>query len=158
LAVGGSFAYVLTPQELVVVDLAQPLQPQVAARLELPDARAAMLQFRYLFVSSARGLEVVDVTQSRKPQWLRDSVVPLRQAAKLFVSRTFAYVANGAEGLAIVDITEPTRPKLNQSWNAAGAIVDARDVVEHQRVAVCLCRRWQRRSQSDSANKPGVSA
>jgi hypothetical protein len=45
------------------------------------------------------------------------------------VSRTYAYVANGAEGLAIIDVEKPTRPALVQHWNADGALGDTRDVI-----------------------------
>jgi len=55
--------------------------------------------------------------------------VPLASAAGLTVSRTFAYVANGSAGLAIIDIERPERPRLLQSWNADGALIDTRDVM-----------------------------
>jgi hypothetical protein len=56
-------------------------------------------------------------------------VVSLAQAAGLTVARTYAYVADGAGGIAIIDIERVERPVLVQSWNAEGGLVDARDVV-----------------------------
>src|SRR5690606_8376862 len=41
----------------------------------------------------------------------------------------FAYVANGAEGLAIIDVTNPEQPKLYRMFNAGGQLNDARDVI-----------------------------
>jgi len=52
----------------------------------------------------------------------------LKNAQGLYVARTYAYVANGAEGLAIVDIKNPARPALFQMWNAGGALSDTRAV------------------------------
>jgi len=54
--------------------------------------------------------------------------VPFRDARRVYVVRTFAYVAAGAEGLGIVDITHPEAPALYRAFNAEGRINDAWDV------------------------------
>jgi hypothetical protein len=55
-------------------------------------------------------------------------VVKLRDAQKLYVARTYAYVANGKDGLAIIDITNPEKPVLDQMFNANGQLNDTRAV------------------------------
>jgi hypothetical protein len=95
----------------------------------LADARASVLQFRYLFVTTAAGVEVVDVTQPAHARTLPDARLDLADARGLFAARTYLYVANGAEGLAIVDIELPAQPRLLTHYDANGAIRDARDVV-----------------------------
>jgi hypothetical protein len=55
-------------------------------------------------------------------------VVPLKEAQKLYVARTYAYVANGSQGLAIIDIENPERPKLDQTFSAGGVLNDTRAV------------------------------
>jgi hypothetical protein len=129
LVIAGNTVYIVTPRALVVVDMTAPMRPAVLAELPLEDPRAVALQFRYLFVTTARGLEVVDVTRPAAPRRVPGAVVPLRQAAGLTVARTYAYVADGADGIAIVDMERPERPALLRSWNADGGIVDARDVM-----------------------------
>ena len=62
LLLGGSIAYVSTPEGVAVVDLSTPLRPRLLRFVPIPDARASALQFRYLWVTSGRGLELVDVT------------------------------------------------------------------------------------------------
>ncbi len=59
----------------------------------------------------------------------QSAFVPLRHAHKLHVARTYAYVADGADGLAIIDVTRPEHPFVYQMFNAGGKIDDARDVV-----------------------------
>ena len=54
--------------------------------------------------------------------------VPLAHAGRLYLARTYAYVANGPEGLAIIDIEKPEQPKLDQMFNADGALSDTRAV------------------------------
>jgi hypothetical protein len=126
---GGHYAYVVATSGLVVVDLDDPLAPKVAAQVPLDGARASALQFRYLFVTTARGLEVVDVTLPERARRVEGANVPLASARGLYVARTYAYVAAGPEGLAIVDVEKPEAPRLVSRFTAEGRIDDARDVV-----------------------------
>jgi hypothetical protein len=88
-----------------------------------------MVQFRYLFVTDGGGLDVVDITDPLHPRIVPGAHVPLADAHRIFVSRTYAYVANGRDGLAIVDVERPEQPRLYMNYNAEGRIADARDVV-----------------------------
>ena len=128
IVLGGHIAYITTPRGLEIIDLDDPLAPRHIASVALEDARASALQFRYLFVTTARGLQVVDVTRTAAPRLL-DAVVPLADARRVYLARTYAYVAAGHEGLAIVGIERPEAPRLQQRFNAEGRIDDAQDVV-----------------------------
>jgi LVIVD repeat-containing protein len=55
--------------------------------------------------------------------------VPLADAHRVYLARTYAYVAAGKEGLAIIDVENPEQPRLPLKFNADGRIGDARDVV-----------------------------
>jgi hypothetical protein len=128
IVLGGHIAYITTPRGLEIIDLDDPLAPRHIASVALEDARASALQFRYLFVTTAHGLQVVDVTRTAAPRLL-DAVVPLADARRVYLARTYAYVAAGHEGLAIVDIERPEAPRLQQRFDAEGRIDDAQDVV-----------------------------
>jgi len=52
----------------------------------------------------------------------------LQNPGRLYVARTYAYVANGPEGLAIIDVENPERPRLDQMFNAGGLLNDTRAV------------------------------
>jgi len=54
--------------------------------------------------------------------------VPLADAHNVYLARTYAYVAAGKEGLVIVDIEKPEKPKIEMTFNADGKINDAHDV------------------------------
>jgi hypothetical protein len=88
-----------------------------------------MVQFRYLFAVDEDGLKVVDVTQPSQPRVVDSATVPLGGAHRVFVSRTYAYVAAGTEGLVIVDVERPERPQVLQRFTADGKLDDARDVI-----------------------------
>jgi len=87
------------------------------------------LQFRYLFIVDGSGLRVADVTVPEKARLIPGAEVLFKEPYKIYVARTYAYVAAGRQGLAIVDIENPERPKLYSLFDAGGAISDARDVV-----------------------------
>ena len=112
ITVGGHYLYITTAKGLVVVDVDDPLTPRWVATVPLRDARASALQFRYLWVTTANGLELVDLTSPRQPRLVEAARVPLADARKVYVARTYAYVAAGAQGLVIVDVERPTQPKV----------------------------------------------
>ncbi len=128
-AIGGSVVYIAADAGLIIADLSAPLAPKLLATVPLREPRASMLQFRYLFVTDAEGLKVIDVTRPGEPRVIPGAQVALRSARKLFVSRTYAYVADGAQGLAIVDVERPIQPRLVEHFTANGELRDVRDVV-----------------------------
>jgi hypothetical protein len=125
----GHYAYVSTPDAIAVVDLDNPLAPRLVARVPLAGARASALQFRYLFVATERGLEIVDVTLPSRPRVLEGARIALADARRVYLARTYAYVAAGREGLVIVDVERPEAPRLFARFDAEGKMSDARDVV-----------------------------
>jgi hypothetical protein len=54
--------------------------------------------------------------------------VPLKHAQRFYLARTYAYVADGADGLAFIDISNPEKPKLERLYNADGKLTDTRAV------------------------------
>jgi len=128
ITIGGHYLYIITDRGLVIVNADDPLAPTVAATMPLIDARASALQFRYLFLTDESGLRVIDVTDPTAPQ-LSNAVVPIENAERVYVARTYAYVAARSQGLAIVDVWKPTEPELVQFFTADGQIRDTRDVI-----------------------------
>jgi hypothetical protein len=129
IAVGGYYLYIATKRGLAIVSVDVPLQPQLVAEVPLNDVRASALQFRYLFVVDADGLKTIDVTDPKSPRLVQNNAVRLSDAHRVFVSRTYAYVAAGKDGLVIVDAEKPEALREYQRVNANGALNDARDVI-----------------------------
>jgi hypothetical protein len=131
ITIAGTYAYILCDRGLVVVDLDNPLQPKVTAEIGPPflkDPHGVAVQFRYAFVVDREGLKVLDVTHLAQPKPVPSAVVALEDARNLYVARTYAYVASGKQGVAIVDVARPEQPRLDQRFNAGGEISDANDV------------------------------
>jgi hypothetical protein len=128
LTVGGHFVYVVADAGVVTLNLEDPLHPKIESVVPLQDARASALQFRYLFVTDREGLKAIDVTDKKHPL-VTPGVIPLQDAQRVYLARTYAYVAAGRQGLAIVDIEQTEHMKLHQMFDAGGALHDVRDVV-----------------------------
>lgn len=129
IVVGGHYAYVVADAGLVVLDMNNPLSPKVTKIVPLKDGRSAALQFRYLFVTDREGLHVMDVTQPGDAREIKGARVPLEDGHRIYLARTYAYVAAGRQGLAIIDIKKPETPKVSQFFTAGGQLNDSRDVV-----------------------------
>jgi len=133
ITIAGTTFYIATDQQIVVLDMDDPLKPRVISTIAVPGARATAVQFRYLFVVDGEGLHTVDITDVKNPRRVPGARIALSNAHRVYVARTFAYVAAGKDGLAIVDIEKPEAPKLFQMFAGDGPgalrISDARDVI-----------------------------
>jgi hypothetical protein len=129
LTIGGYYIYVATPRALVIVSVDDPLHPRLVAQVPMDDPRASALQFRYLFVTDAKGLEVVDVTHPEAPRLVPNDTIPMADAHRVYVARTYAYVAAGKEGMVIVNVERPESMREQQRFNATGQLIDSRDIV-----------------------------
>jgi hypothetical protein len=136
MTLAGTVGYVSTPRGVAVLDLDDPAAPKLLHSVGAPlrEPRRVAVQFRYAFVIDAEGLKVLDVTDVTNlaapgpPRVVEGAAVPIRDARGLYLGRTYAYVAAGPEGLVIVDVERPEGPKLDQVFDAGGAIDDAYDV------------------------------
>src|SRR5712691_6074865 len=112
-AAAGHRLYMTTPRGLYVVDVSDPMHPRITGQLTngfLRNPRCIAIQFRYGFITDDDGLKIVDLTKPTRPVPIPRATVRLNHAGRLYFARTYAYVANGPEGLAIVDVENPERP------------------------------------------------
>jgi hypothetical protein len=131
ITIAGTYAYVLTDRELVVVDLDNPLVPKITATIGAPflnDPRAIAVQFRYAFVVDHDGMKVLNVTDLAQPKPELHAIVSFEDARNIYIARTYAYISAGKQGLAIVNVENPTAPKLDQFFTANGQLNDVNDV------------------------------
>jgi hypothetical protein len=129
--VAGRYLYVACDRGIEVVDITDPLKPQWAGEYSGPFVQKPVdvsVQFQYLFVTDAQGLKVLNITDPTRPLPVDGALVRLKAPHRLYVARDYVYVANGSEGLAIIDVEKPEQPRLTQMFNADGAINDARAV------------------------------
>jgi hypothetical protein len=128
ITIAGNYAYITTDSTVAIVDLSEPLNPRLLKQIPLSEPRAVAIQFRYAFVIDREGLKVIDITRPEAAQLVNGAVVPLAHAHDIYVARTYANVANGQEGIAIIDVEQPEKPRLDQSFNADGKLNDVHQV------------------------------
>ena len=131
ISIVGTYAYILCDAGLAVVDLDNPLKPELVAQIGAPflvDPHGIAVQFRYAFVVDRSGLKVLDITHLDHPVPVDGAAVQIEDARNIYVARTYAYISAGKQGLAIVDIERPERPQLDQVFNANGVMNDVNDV------------------------------
>jgi hypothetical protein len=129
LTIAGNYAYVCCDAGLVVVCLDDPKTPRVTQVVGAPYLKgphAVQVQFRYAFVCDGEGVKVFDVTDLARP-------VPvggcgIADARSIYLARTYAYVAAGAQGLLILNIENPRALRIDRCYNANGRINDLYDV------------------------------
>jgi hypothetical protein len=128
----GTNLYVVGKNGLFVVGLRNDAleAPMLAGELSdgLKNPRAVGVQFRYAFVTDDEGFKVLDITEPTKPRLIPGATVPLKHAQRFYLARTYAYVADGEDGLAFIDISNPEKPKLERLYNADGKLNDTRAV------------------------------
>jgi hypothetical protein len=73
-------------------------------------------------------MKVLDLTVPERARVIEAASVSLRGARDVYVARTYAYVANGKEGIAIIDVEQPEKPWLDQTYNADGKLNDTHQV------------------------------
>lgn len=129
ITMGGYYAYIAADAGIVIVNLNNPLKPVLTKVIPIKGARASALQFRYLTVVDEAGMHVIDVTIPERAKLVPNAFIPLADAHRVYIARTFAYVAAGKEGLAIIDIENPEKPKVYMKYTADGQLNDAKDVV-----------------------------
>jgi hypothetical protein len=128
----GTNLYVVGKNGLFVVGLRNDAlaAPVLAGELTdgLKNPRAVGVQFRYGFVTDDEGFKVVDLSEPTKPKLIPGAFVPLKNAQRFYLARTYAYVTDGADGLAFIDISNPEKPKLERLYNADGKLNDTRAI------------------------------
>ncbi|MEX1237614.1 MAG: hypothetical protein WD994_05025, partial [Pseudomonadales bacterium] len=124
---GGRYVYIASDRGIVILNMDDPLAPRHVKTVAMSGVRDVFQQFRYLFVTDRDGLKVIDITRPEDAELVLNNTISIPDAHKVFVARTFAYVAAGSEGIYIVDVSTPTAMKTFMRFNEN--IIDAREIV-----------------------------
>ncbi len=110
--VSGNFAFVADEVSgLQVVDISNPRVPSIAGSCDTPgEANGVAISGRYAFVTDINGLYVIDIRDEKHPALVGGYSPFLDEPQGIAVSGRYAYIAQGYEGLQMVDIVNPLFP------------------------------------------------
>jgi hypothetical protein len=136
----GDLAYGANHDDLIILDVSDPLNPQRVASLvpgsslgKKRNVLDVVVDGHYAYLA-ANGLVVVDISDPSSPKELYMYDIDTR-AVDIGINENHVYLAGLEDGLLIFDVSDPSQPKLvNQvgisdaGWRGDG--VDAVDFVE----------------------------
>ncbi len=130
LFVSGSYAYIADQRTgLRIVDLGVPSMPVEIGYYRFPDGGTASgvhVSGDYAYVTDDSGdkLWIVDISIKQKPVKVKE-VALNPDPYNVFVSGGYAYIANGADGLQIVNVTNPASAyKVGSGYATPGSAAD----------------------------------
>ncbi len=129
ITIAGTYAYITCKAGLVVVSIDDPRNPRITSIVGdefLHQPRAFQVQFRYGYACDEEGIKVLDTTDLAHPHPVAS--LPMAEAHNVYLARTYAYVAAGKQGLVILNIENPSQPRVDQVFNGGGCINDLHDV------------------------------
>jgi hypothetical protein len=126
--IGSGRTYLCITEEergLRIFDISDPGRPVQAVKLDTLHARRivhykAPQEREHLYILGPSGLSIVDVTEPTKP-----SVVGTFEtlfAEDIFVSGSYAFLADGYRGLKVIDISNPALPTLVSTCETVYAV------------------------------------
>jgi hypothetical protein len=126
MALVGRLGYLADADTLIILDLSEPDFPIVVGSVGLSGlARRVVISegFAYVTLGEA-GVELIDVSFPITPQPLATVDTP-GEATGVAVSRNLVFIADGAN-LIVLNVSDPTQPRLLESFGVDGIIRDVR--------------------------------
>jgi hypothetical protein len=114
---------------LHIVNIADPASPELLATVDTErDPLEVRASGQYLYVAD-KDFKVIDVSNPRNPDLVGNLDTPEGYSNDLFFqSPERIYVANGSEGLLIVDAGVPAEPVEIGEWSGSGPTTDVQGV------------------------------
>ena len=113
-AVQGDYAFITQGVYFTLLDIsgAEPVQ---VSYLELPELSFDMFisgDYAYLFLTDDAGFYIINISDPLNPaiEGNCDLPVGISQNKGIHVTGNYAYVANGTEGLKVIDVSNPSNP------------------------------------------------
>lgn len=128
ITLAGARAFIGTNDKVVVLDLDDPLNPRVESTWAAQQPTGVAVQFRYVFMTDAKGFHVIDITHPNEPELVTSASIALPEARNVYVARTYAYVAGGKDGVVIIDVERPEHPRVYMKYTGEGEISDTHDI------------------------------
>ncbi|MFL5807278.1 MAG: LVIVD repeat-containing protein, partial [Roseiflexaceae bacterium] len=135
--ISGSLAYVGEYNTLAILDVSDPVQPVVLARMALSgEIKGVQVAGGLLYMANyVSGLQIIDVSDPLRPV-LRGSLALAGNPSDIDVVDQRAYIPAYNGGLKIVDVTNPISPTLvGNSTESLGSVTGVKVVGDRAYIA-----------------------
>ena len=124
--VADGYAYLGEGSSLTVLDLADPQNPTLVARLPLDRAiRALTIVDTIAYITTWDRFITVDISTPTRPVRLASIPTGVFVTHQIAVQDGVAYVAADGDGLLIIDVAQPRAPVMVNQWEVDGHSVAA---------------------------------
>lgn len=163
-AVQFRYAYVCDEEGIKVLDVSDLARPVAKSFVTLPHANSIYLARTYAYVAAGpRGLVIFDITKADEPQFVTSftagGVINDTRDVKLGITYTsvFAYLADGKNGMRIVQLTSPETPGNEGFSPKPTPRLVATFPIPHEGKALAIARGLDRdRAVDETGNQIGV--
>ena len=122
--ISGNLAYITNGKGLLIINITDPTYPRKVIHFLLESANSVDISGNYAYIGAedqGYGLRIIDVTDPTNPFQIgyHDGGGNPRG---VFVSNDIAYVADGLEGLEIIDVSNPHQPVEIESFETGTGV------------------------------------
>ncbi len=123
MAIAGSYAYVRSDFQTILLDISEPTAPALVSTVNLGGAMrmAAAGNLLYVLTDSGAGFRVYGISNPASPIFLGYELVPSPQA--LVVVGNVVYLATYS-GLVVLDVSDPANPEIVGESNGPEGLTD----------------------------------
>ena len=111
IAVDGNYAYWGTDKGLIILDVSQSSRPAQVGRIDLgANVTGIAVRNNLVYTADTYGLHIINVSNPARPQVTGQLQTSFGCDVKL--DGEYAYIADGAECLRVIDVSNPNEPNL----------------------------------------------
>ncbi len=136
LAIDGEFAYIADADSGIrIVDISNPISPvEIAFFSYTPIVYAVDVSDGFVYLASEEGLVIIDVTDEWDPQ-LENIFRDIGEARGVEVSDNICYIAQGRDGIGILNISNPENVRILSELDTPGYSINVTKGEDHIYVA-----------------------
>jgi hypothetical protein len=128
-----NYVFIITLDSIEIIDVSKPSTPEILSvssfsgsyynsfdayyNIEVSD--------KYAYISTLSALKIIHIENPFNPKYIKDFKIPNITVWDIHVSGKYGYVVSRNSGIQVIDLTDPTTPKLISTYDTGGDCVNA---------------------------------
>ena len=132
LHVAGNYAYVPSRTGLRVIDVKNPLNPEIVGSVDSPMQTGGIYAAgNFAYIMAKEALRIVDISDPRSPRIMGNLEPTIHdrqwEDGNIYVRSHYAYVATRSDGLYVISVEDPENPEIVGNVDYSG-MAEAKNV------------------------------